>query len=304
MYSITPSVVSLLFVSTLGLAAPPPYHLYPRQGTTTALSQTVIDSFKPSTHFAAAAYCSSATTKTWTCGQHCDAVPGFETSLVGGDGADTPLFFVGFDPNSNSVVVGHQGTDPSKVKSLLVDTDFVLQPMDSKIFPGLPSGIETHGGFQEAHARSASQILQAVQSELAARNTNNVLVVGHSLGGALALLDCVFLKLKLPSTIQLKGITFGMPRVGNQQFADYIDAHISLNRITNHKDIVPILPGRFLGFRHPSGEAHIATKDAVMRSCSGQENTGSLCSDGDAKNILVASIPDHFGPYSGIMIRC
>jgi hypothetical protein len=60
-----------------------------------------------------------------------------------------------------------------------------------------------------------------------------------------------------------------------------------------------------------------------MRSCSGQENTGSLCSDGDAKNILVASIPgknppapdfscvltfieliDHFGPYGGIMIRC
>jgi predicted lipase len=135
------------------------------------------------------------------------------TTRVITDTSMASLVFVGFDPNSDSVVVGHQGTDPSKVKSLLVDADFVLQPMDSKIFPGLPSGIETHGGFQEAHARSASQILQAVQSELAARNTNNVLVVGHSLGGALALLDCVFLKLKLPSTIQLKGITFGMPRV-------------------------------------------------------------------------------------------
>jgi len=85
--------------------------------------------------------------------------------------------------------------------------------MDPLIFPGLPGNIKAHGGFQDAHARSAEQILQAVQNELTTRNTNNVLVVGHSLGGALALLDGVFLGLKLPSTTQLKVITYGMPRV-------------------------------------------------------------------------------------------
>ena len=85
--------------------------------------------------------------------------------------------------------------------------------MDPNIFPGLPSGIKAHGGFQDAHARSAEQILQAVQTELTTRNTQNVLVVGHSLGGALALLDGIFLGLKLPSTTQLKVTTYGMPRV-------------------------------------------------------------------------------------------
>lgn len=85
--------------------------------------------------------------------------------------------------------------------------------MDTKIFPGLPSDIKVHGGFQDAHARSAPQILQAVRNELTKRNTENVLVVGHSLGGALALLDGVSLGLNLPSTTQLKVITYGMPRV-------------------------------------------------------------------------------------------
>jgi len=99
MYSITTSVLSFLFVSTLGLAAPTPLarpesveppNLYRRQETPTLVPQADVDSFNPSTHFSAVAYCDLGLTETWTCGEHCDATPGFETSLVGGDGGDTP----------------------------------------------------------------------------------------------------------------------------------------------------------------------------------------------------------------------
>ena len=85
--------------------------------------------------------------------------------------------------------------------------------MDPQIFPGLSSDIKAHGGFQDAHARSAEQILQAVQNELSTRGTDKVLVTGHSLGGALALLDGIFLGLNLPATTQLQVTTYGMPRV-------------------------------------------------------------------------------------------
>ena len=135
------------------------------------------------------------------------------TTRIITDTSRPSLVFVGFDPTSNSVVVAHQGTDPSNIESVLVDADFVPDPVDPNIFPGLPSDIKVHGGFQDAHARSAPQILQAVQAELTIRNTENVLVVGHGIGGALALLDGVFLGLNLPSTTQLKVITYGMPRV-------------------------------------------------------------------------------------------
>ena len=255
MYSITTSVLSFIFASTICRAAPAPVarspaqrgsveppHLHPRQATLTQIPQEEVDSFNPSTHFAAAAYCSLETTQSWTCGEHCDATPGFQTSLVGGNGGDIPhcelstsmpyshptnllsttdtlrafLVYVGFDPTSETVVVAHQGTDPSKIKSILVDADFVPDPLDPNIFPGLPTDIKVHGGFQDAHARTAPQILQAVQNELTKRNTNKVLVAGHSLGGALALLDGVSLPLKLPPTTELKVVTYGMPRVEPQ----------------------------------------------------------------------------------------
>lgn len=64
-------------------------------------------------------------------------------------------------------------------------------------------------------------------------------------------------------------VGYGLPRVGNQAFADYVDQHITvlnggagLVRINNKEDPVPILPGMFLGFHHPSGEIHIQDSGA------------------------------------------
>jgi hypothetical protein len=99
MYSTTIPVLSFLFVSSLSLAAPTPvarpelvepYHRYRRQGTPTPVLQIEAESFDSGIHFAAATYCDLGLTDTWTCGEHCDATPGFQTSLVGGDGEGTP----------------------------------------------------------------------------------------------------------------------------------------------------------------------------------------------------------------------
>jgi len=58
-------------------------------------------------------------------------------------------------------------------------------------------------------------------------------------------------------------------QVGNQEFANWVDANIpEVTRVTHQQDIVPILPGRFLGFRHPSGEVHIAENNKFMK-CNG-----------------------------------
>ena len=94
-------------------------------------------------------------------------------------------------------------------------------------------------------------------------------LVGHSLDAALARLDAVFLPLHLPTGTKFTTITYGMPRVGNQAFADFVDAHVTnLSHINNKKDPVPILPGEFLGFHHPSGEIHIQS-DGSWDSCPG-----------------------------------
>ena len=111
---------------------------------------------------------------------------------------------------------------------------------------------------------TATAILSAVNNTLSTKGTSSVTVVGHSLGGALALLDGVFLSLQLPKSVSVKVISYGMPRVGNQLFANFVDSQLSglVTHVNNQEDPIPIVPGMFLGFHHPSGEVHIQDSDA------------------------------------------
>ena len=114
------------------------------------------------------------------------------------------------------------------------------------------------------HASTASAILSAVQNTLSTKGLSSVTVVGHSLGAALALLDGVFFSLQLPENVTVKVTSYGMPRVGNQAFADFVDSQLSgrVTHVNNQEDPVPVLPGEFLGFHHPSGEVHILDSGA------------------------------------------
>lgn len=118
--------------------------------------------------------------------------------------------------------------------------------------------------------RTANDILTAVQTTMSTHGTSSVALVGHSLGAALSLLDSAFLPLHLPSSTIFQTIVYGLPRVGNQDWANFVDANtaIHLTHINNKEDPVPILPGMFLGFHHPSGEVHIQDSGA-WDSCPG-----------------------------------
>jgi predicted lipase len=111
---------------------------------------------------------------------------------------------------------------------------------------------------------TASEILSIVRNTLSMKGTSNVTVVGHSLGGALAVLDGVFLSLQLPKNVTVKVISYGMPRVGNQLFANFVDSQLSglVTHVNNQEDPIPTVPGMFLGFHHPSGEVHIQDSGA------------------------------------------
>ncbi|KAL0953903.1 hypothetical protein HGRIS_005070 [Hohenbuehelia grisea] len=294
--------VSILVAGTLGVIAAPAPALVTRQ-TISALSSSQIAAFRPFTFFASTAYCQPSNTLAWNCGANCNANPGFVPVASGGDGSSVQFWYVGFDPGHNSVIVAHQGTDTSKIEALLTDANAGMSHLDASLFPGVPSSVEAHSGFASEQAKTAPSILAAVQKALSAHSSNQVTLVGHSLGAALALLDAVYLPLHLPG-VSFKTVGYGMPRVGNQAFADYVDSHVtSLTRINNREDPVPILPGRFLGFHHPSGEVHIQDS-GVWDSCPGQDNTSNLCTTGDVGNIFEGSTSDHEGPYDGVEMGC
>ncbi|KZV71566.1 alpha/beta-hydrolase [Peniophora sp. CONT] len=267
----------------------------------TALSTAQIDAFTPYSNFAAAAYCSGTQTSDWGCGPLCDANSGFEVQASGGDGDGTQFWYVGYDPSLKEVIVAHQGTDPEKILSDLTDATFFLGELDSSLFPGISSSITVHDGFRNEQAKTASDVLAAVKASMSAHGTDSITLVGHSLGAAISLLDSVFLTLNLGSSASIKFIGYGLPRVGNQDFANYLDANIDVTHVNNKEDIVPILPGMFLGYHHPSGEVHIVDSGA-WDSCPGQDNESDQCSTGDVPTIFNGDEDDHDGPYNGVMM--
>ena len=142
---------------------------------------------------------------------------------------------------------------------------------------------------------SATDILSAVKQTISGHGASSVTVVGHSLGAALALLDGVYLSLHLSASVNVRVIGYGMPRVGNQAFADWVDRKLSgqVTRINNREDPIPTLPGKFLGFHHSSGEIHI-TDSGTWDACPGMlfsslvPPLGHACVDTDLSTRRVA----------------
>lgn len=271
----------------------------------TPLSTSQISSFAPFTRFASTAYCKPSTTINWSCGANCQENPDFLPVASGGDGDATQFWYVGFSPSQNTVIVAHQGTDTSEFFADLTDASFTLKPLDPSLFPGVPSSVEAHNGFTAEQASTAPTILSAVQQTLSAHGGASVTVVGHSLGAALSLLDGVYLRLHLSTGVTVRVVGYGMPRVGNQDFANWVDSHLGghVTHINNREDPIPIVPGRFLGFQHVSGEVHI-TDSGTWESCPGQDNTSTQCIVGDVPTIFDGDESDHDGPYSGIEMGC
>ncbi|KAI9458355.1 lipase [Lactarius psammicola] len=226
----------------------------------TSLGSSQISSFAPFTHFASTAYCNPSTTINWSCGANCQANSDFQPVASGGDGSGTQFWYVGFSPSQNTVIVAHQGTDTSQFLADLTDANFFLESLDPSLFPGVPSSVEAHNGFASEQARyvtrpplvvlhiptkdlrsTAPTILSHVQQTLSAHGASSVTVVGHSLGAALSLLDGVYLRLHLSTSVNVRVIGYGMPRVGNQDFANWVDSHLGghVTHINNREDPIP-----------------------------------------------------------------
>ncbi|KAI0741322.1 lipase [Daedaleopsis nitida] len=271
----------------------------------TPLSPSEVAYFEPYTWYASAGQCKPNATMTWDCGLNCDANPTFIPVKTGGDGAVTQFWFVGYDPTLKEVIVSHQGTDGSEIIPILTDLDIKLRPLDEDLFPRIDQSILVHDGFASTQARSAPGVLSAVQETLETYQADQVTVVGVSLGAAIALLDSVYLPLHLPNSTRVRAIVYGLPRVGNQEFADYVDAHSDITPVTHisrNLDPVPSLPLLSLGYHQPQGEIHVTATDMWLL-CPGQDNPSPECAAG-AVNLTHWSGPDHSGPFDGVHIQC
>ena len=91
--------------------------------------------------------------------------------------------------------------------------------------------MKTHEGFACTQGRTADTILSTVKSGLQNTTSRNVLVTGHSLGAAIAILDALMLRQHLDPSVSINTIVFAPPRGGDQSFADLIDSQVRTTQL-------------------------------------------------------------------------
>lgn len=297
------STFALLALPILVRAAPLQDRSSNSLSTQTVSASTISSAFVRPAQFARIAYCSSEAVEKWDCGAPCQALGlnGVTPLVVGGDGGATPRFFVSYDSKTSSIVVAHQGTDASNVLSIINDAEFLKTDINQTLFPKAGDDVQVHDGFSKAHGRTADTVLATVKAGLAKNNASKIAITGHSLGAAIATMDAVMLRQNLDPSVEISTVVFGLPRGGNQAWADLVDSELGGNFtfITHKDDPVPLVPPRFIGYQHSAGEVHIKETDdatgeaSVTVACPGQENKNCI----DGNSLLKTSIPDHIGPY-------
>ncbi|KAK0527932.1 hypothetical protein OC834_004239 [Tilletia horrida] len=280
------------------LALPLEVEVDRRQSTATPYAVTDPTPYQDPARWSQAAYCYPAA------GQ---VLNGANVLWATGDGRDIPYVYVAYAPSSNTVVISHQGTNTSSLSSIENDIDAGLDAPGAYLTGCLPSNAQVHSGFQETFEATASGVYTNVVNALRAHPGAHVLVTGHSLGGAISVLDHAYLSCRLPSSgtsySSLRSIVFGKPRAGDHVWANWVDSHLTTNHITNDDDIVPHLPpsGKDSNdYWQESGEIWINPRNSNSAVfCPGQENAN--CARG--VSIFDYSISAHLGTYFGVPIN-
>ncbi|WEW60340.1 lipase family protein [Emydomyces testavorans] len=147
-----------------------------------------------------------------------------------------------------------------------------------------------HAGFMASWLHARTAILDPLSAAIARYPDYRLVVVGHSLGGAVAALAALEFRLR-GWTPQVT--TFGEPRIGNRELAAYLDGQFTLpsdqggrpakdeeeeerwfRRVTHINDPVPLLPLSEWGYAPHAGEIFISKPDLPpglgdLRVCDG-----------------------------------
>ncbi len=161
--------------------------------------------------------------------------------------------------DERNLVVAFRGTDDTR--DVLYDADFSTESGEL--------GTRVHRGFRRA--------LDAVWDDIRPiilASDKKVLVTGHSLGGALAILLTARL-LALGHRVDAV-VTLGQPRVGKGGFSRQMNFRMQsrIFRIINYVDPVTRVPLALQGFRHPGRRWYF-------------DSDGTLTEDASALRVLV-----------------
>ncbi|KAJ5748067.1 uncharacterized protein N7511_009763 [Penicillium nucicola] len=224
------------------------------------------------------------------CLSHCVEFPDFELVATWNTGVllsdSCGYVAISHPPSPKRIIVAFRGT--YSITNTIIDLSAYPQAYvpypgdDSKINETQsprPSGLRcenctVHAGFMTSWLDTRSLILPHVSAAMQKYPDYEMTLVGHSLGGAVAALAGLEMRLKGWDPLVT---TFGEPMLGNADFAQFFDEIFDLQptnsnkslsqdenrvrRITHVDDPVPLLPLQEWGYRPHAGEIFISKPD-------------------------------------------
>ncbi|ORX94022.1 alpha/beta-hydrolase [Basidiobolus meristosporus CBS 931.73] len=271
-------------------------------------------------NYAAATYCLKSSVLKWNCGSRCEGdvqVTSYFDDLLSGLAG-----YVGVNHKEKTIIVAFRGT--SNIRNWVHDFDFL--PLDFA-YPDAEKGTMVHGGFLKAFNSVSEDVIAGLKKVVDQLPINpdeyELVVTGHSLGGAVAVLGAMEIKNHLlnpksprcitppAKTINPEKIlvrTYGQPRVGNPKFAALAYKTLSNStisdsfiRVTSKNDPVPHVPPESFGFLHSPHEVYIHWFTGKTMNC----NDAGMAEDNDCiRGYLPVDVISHmtywdlrFGPW-------
>ncbi|KAI9172006.1 Lipase A [Paramyrothecium foliicola] len=213
--------------------------------------------------------------------------------------------------DQRAIIVAFRGT--YSISNTIVDLSTIPQayvpypsPDNGGKHPQKPAhecnNCTAHMGFLESWRNARDLVLPELKALKAQYPTYPIRLVGHSLGGAVACLAALELKVSL-GWEDVSITTFGEPRVGNHHLAHFIDEVFGLDeddspeqhsyrRVTHKDDPIPLLPLTEWGFASHAGEMFISKQDLSpteddLQHCVGDADPAcSAGGDSDYRNVL------------------
>ncbi|KAJ5881321.1 uncharacterized protein N7473_012374 [Penicillium subrubescens] len=254
------SLLTLLSVA-IGLTSAAPSGLYTRDVPPSELAQ-----FKFWVQYAAAAYChdnyASKVGHKLTCwAGNCPQVEAADTYIVydySNTTATDTSGFIAVDNTNKAIILAFRGS--YSARNWIADGEFPYAD------PKLCDGCEAELGFWSSWMMVRNEVIKYLNATVNANPDYEVVVVGHSLGAAVATLAAADLRGKVLPSANL--YAFASPRVANPALASYITAQSNNYRFTHTNDPVPKLPLLTMGYVHISPEYYITAPNNVTVSAS------------------------------------
>jgi len=198
----------------------------------------------------------SDVTPAWNC-DLCkkDIVSDTELIKVFSYNATSLYFYIAVNHNLNEILTVFRGT----VDLTGWVVDFKMVRVD---FPEYGAGVSIHTGFLQSHMAGREVVREQVASLMQQYPSYTLHVVGHSMGAALASLQAQDLARQFPQQ-KLKLTAYGLPRVGNDAYAEMVDALPNLDplRFINYRDPIPHGPPMVMGYYHHNAEIWCETPE-------------------------------------------